>query len=190
MMVIALTRCQKVKSRREREMSRSVFWFEKRTKSFAKNNREICNFLQFPMATSFFYIYVMATSFCYIQVIYIDIYILFTNWQSIQSFYWTPFLGLEDLEKQSTMFWKSTYILLGLPMCEVVHPQDTQIWGLGPTFILRLISFIWIFNKGEWRQTCKRCWWKVFITAGLCKLYLPIGIQSAPVMIWVRIYSG
>ena len=99
-------------------------------------------------------------------------------------------LGLEDLEKQSTMFWKSTYILLGLPMCEVVHPQDTQIWGLGPTFILRLISVIWIFNKGEWRQTCKRCWWKVFITAGWCKLYLPIGIQSAPVMIWVRIYSG
>ena len=57
----ALTRCQKVKSRREREiwnqylefreekreMSRSVFWFEKRTRIFAKNNREICNFLQF-----------------------------------------------------------------------------------------------------------------------------------------------
>ena len=46
----ALTRCQKVKSRREREiwnphlefreekreMSRSVFWFEKRTRTFAK----------------------------------------------------------------------------------------------------------------------------------------------------------
>ena len=46
----ALTRCQKVKSRREREiwnphlefreekreMSRSVFWFEKRTRIFAK----------------------------------------------------------------------------------------------------------------------------------------------------------
>ena len=52
----ALTRCQKVKSRREREiwnpylefreekreMSRSVFWFEKRTRIFAQKN-----FLQF-----------------------------------------------------------------------------------------------------------------------------------------------
>ena len=52
------------------------------------------------MATSFFYIYVMATSFFYIYIdiyidiyfdIYIDIYITFTNWRSVQSFYWTPF---------------------------------------------------------------------------------------------------
>ena len=64
------------------------------------------------MATSFFYIYVMATCFCYIYIdiyidiaiyidiyfdiyfdiyIYIDIYITFTNWRSVQSFYWTQF---------------------------------------------------------------------------------------------------
>ena len=52
------------------------------------------------MTTSFFYIYVMATSFFYIYIdIYIDIYydifiyiyITFTNWRSVQSFYWTPY---------------------------------------------------------------------------------------------------
>ena len=54
------------------------------------------------MATSFFYIYVMATSFFYIYIgiyidiyfkIYMDIYITFRNWQSVQSFYWTPFFS-------------------------------------------------------------------------------------------------
>ena len=70
------------------------------------------------MVTSFFYVYVIATSFFYIYVeiyidiyidiyndiyieiyidiyydIYIDIYISFTNWWSVQSFYWTPFLN-------------------------------------------------------------------------------------------------
>ena len=54
-------------------------------------------FYIYVMATSFFYIYVMATSFFFIYVmatgffIYIDIYITFTNWRSVQSFYWTPF---------------------------------------------------------------------------------------------------
>ena len=44
------------------------------------------------MDTSFFYIYVMATSFFYIYIdIYIDIYITFTKWWNVQSFYWTPF---------------------------------------------------------------------------------------------------
>ena len=57
----ALTRCQKVKSRREREiwnphlefreekreMSRSVFWFERRTRIFAKKWRNFKHFLQF-----------------------------------------------------------------------------------------------------------------------------------------------
>ena len=57
-------------------------------------------FYIYVMATSFFYVYVIATSFFYIYVdiyidiyydIYIDIYISFTNWRSVQSFYWTPF---------------------------------------------------------------------------------------------------
>ena len=72
----------------------------------------------YAMATSFFYVYVMTNSFSYIYVmatssfyiyigiyikiyidiyidiyfnIYIDIYITFTNWRSVQSFYWTQF---------------------------------------------------------------------------------------------------
>ena len=61
-------------------------------------------FYIYLMATSFFYIHVMATSFFYIYIkiyidiyidiyfnIYIDIYITFTNWRSVQSFYWTQF---------------------------------------------------------------------------------------------------
>ena len=60
------------------------------------------------MATIFLYIYVMDTCFFYIYIdiyngiyidiyidididIYIDIYITFTNWRSVQSFYWTQF---------------------------------------------------------------------------------------------------
>ena len=51
-------------------------------------------FYIYLMATSFFYIYVMATSFFYIYIdIYIDIDITFTNWRSVQSFYWTRFLS-------------------------------------------------------------------------------------------------
>ena len=52
-------------------------------------------FYIYAMATSFFYIYAMATSFFYIYInidIDIDIDITFTNWRSVQSFYWTPFL--------------------------------------------------------------------------------------------------
>ena len=52
-------------------------------------------FYIYVMATSFFYIYVMATSFFYIYIdIYIDIYITFTNWRSVQLFYWTPFVNV------------------------------------------------------------------------------------------------
>ena len=57
-------------------------------------------FYIYVMATSFFYIRVMATSFFFIYVmatgffIYIDIYITFTNWWSVQLFYWTPFLKM------------------------------------------------------------------------------------------------
>ena len=55
------------------------------------------------MATSFFYIYAMATSFFYI---YIDIYITFTNWRSVQSFYWTPFVfRLQDVLNTFTGGW-------------------------------------------------------------------------------------
>ena len=51
-------------------------------------------FYIYVMATSFFSIYVMATSFFYIYIdIYIDIDITFTNWRSVQSFYWTRFLS-------------------------------------------------------------------------------------------------
>ena len=55
-------------------------------------------FYIYVIATSFFYVYVIATSFFYIYVeiyvdIYIDIYISFTNWRSVQSFYWTPFFN-------------------------------------------------------------------------------------------------
>ena len=53
------------------------------------------------MAASSIYIYVMATSFFYIYIdIYINIYFTFTNWQSIQSFYWTPFLNTSGLDKK------------------------------------------------------------------------------------------
>ena len=48
-------------------------------------------FYIYVMATSFFYTYVMATNFFYIYI-YIHIYITFTNWRSVQSFYWTLFL--------------------------------------------------------------------------------------------------
>ena len=83
--------------------------------------RMMLNFL----ATSFFYIYVMATSFFYIYIdiyidIFIDINITFTNWQSVQSFYWTLFFLLQrhfakkkpeiwlDFEQHSLLFkrWK------------------------------------------------------------------------------------
>ena len=58
-------------------------------------------FYIYVMATSFIYIYVMATSFFYIYIdIYINIYFTFTNWQSIQSFYWTPFLNTSGLDKK------------------------------------------------------------------------------------------
>ena len=51
-------------------------------------------FYIYAMATSFFYIYAMATSFFYIYInIDIDIDITFTNWRSVQSFYWTRFLS-------------------------------------------------------------------------------------------------
>ena len=54
-------------------------------------------FFIFVMATRVFYIYVMASSFFYIYIdiyIDIDIYITFTNLQSVQSFYLTPFYSL------------------------------------------------------------------------------------------------
>ena len=51
------------------------------------------------MATSFFYIYIDIYFDIYIDIdiyfdIYINIYITFTNWQGVQSFYWTPFFLL------------------------------------------------------------------------------------------------
>ena len=55
------------------------------------------------MATSFFYIYVMATSFFYI---YIYIYITFTNWRSVQSFFRTQFLPLSERRRTSVRKWK------------------------------------------------------------------------------------
>ena len=61
-------------------------------------------FYIYVMATSFFYIYVMATSFFYIYIdIYIDIYITFTNWRSVQLFYWTPFLCHKPKKNTSNM---------------------------------------------------------------------------------------
>ena len=67
-------------------------------------------FYIYVMATSFFFIYVMSTSFFYIYIdiyicidicieiyidiyfdIFIDMYITYTNWRSVQSFYWTLF---------------------------------------------------------------------------------------------------
>ena len=47
-------------------------------------------------ATTVSYTYVIANSFFYIYIdIYIDIYITFTNWWSVQLFYWTPFFVAE-----------------------------------------------------------------------------------------------
>ena len=64
------------------------------------------------MATSFLYIYVMATSFFYIYIdIYFDIYITFTNWRSVQSFYWTPFFYEQEDQKLYSIlnfFWYIT----------------------------------------------------------------------------------
>ena len=50
------------------------------------------------MATSFFYIYIDIYIDIYFDI-YIDIYITFTNWRSVQSFYWTPFYQLSKVKE-------------------------------------------------------------------------------------------
>ena len=50
------------------------------------------------MATSFFYIYIDIYIDIYFDI-YIDIYITFTNWRSVQSFYWMPFYLLSKVKE-------------------------------------------------------------------------------------------
>ena len=50
------------------------------------------------MATSFFYIYIDIYIDIYFDI-YIDIYITFTNWRSVQSFYWMPFYQLSKVKE-------------------------------------------------------------------------------------------